>query len=217
MCTLTSSHCLRHVWHTFSDLNSSLLSEQLVQPELRFICPHATLELCLFLVVSNLSFLVVFLYNRCCEHSLLFCRLAGIFMSLRSPVCSIFFSDYIKLLVWLFLLIPLMDFFLFAGCCISLGLRASSWLSRQTEVSRGSRKMKKRWLLRLCGQRWCRGQVIVRFYYSKMKPVCIFPLVSSWHNKCCWAEGAACTYFIYLFASAWPYVTIGPTLTRGLT
>lgn len=39
--------------------------------ELRFICPHASLELCLFLVISNLSFLVVFLYNTCCEHSLL--------------------------------------------------------------------------------------------------------------------------------------------------
>lgn len=39
--------------------------------ELQFICPHGTLELCLFLVISNLSFLVVFLYNTCCEHSLL--------------------------------------------------------------------------------------------------------------------------------------------------
>lgn len=92
--------------------------------ELRFICPHASLELCLFLVISNLSFLVFFLYNTCCEHSLLSC--AGIFMLLRSPVCSIFFSHYVKLLVWLLLLIPLVFFFF---CRMLHFTWASSWQS----------------------------------------------------------------------------------------
>lgn len=53
--------CLTHVFRCLDseqDLNRALLSEH------RFICPHATLELCLLLVISNLSFLVVFLYNR---------------------------------------------------------------------------------------------------------------------------------------------------------